>query len=175
MMIGLLAQPNSPWFDDASTPQVETRDDIARRSLSDAVNSLSQRYGNNPDNWTWGRLHTVSFVDLGVGQVPFGPLQSLINTPPMPARGEIFTVDASAFAYNDPFTVIHGASMRTIMDPSNWDQSVSVHSTGQSGQLFSPHRDDLIPLWQNVAYHPMSFSPAQVDANARDVLMLTPR
>ncbi len=37
MMIDLMAQPDNPWFDDKTTPQVETRDDIVRRSLRDAV------------------------------------------------------------------------------------------------------------------------------------------
>ncbi len=175
MMVDLMAQADSPWFDDISTPQAETRDDIARRSLADAVAWLSERYGNAPERWEWGRLHTMSFVHQPLGQSGIGLLESLFNSKPIPARGDNFTVDAASFSFDQPFTMNHGASQRYIADLSDLDQSQTVHTTGQSGQVFHLHREDFISLWQNVEYHPMLFSRAEVEANAAETLTLMPQ
>jgi penicillin amidase len=168
MMVDLMAQADSPWFDDITTPQVETRDDIVRRSLADAIAWLSERYGEAPERWEWGQLHTMTFVHQPLGQ-------SLFNSKPIPARGDNFTVDAASFEFNDPFAMNHGVSQRFIADLSDLDQSQTVHTTGQSGQLFHPHREDFVSLWQNVETHPMPFSREAVQANAAATLTLVPQ
>lgn len=175
MMVDLMEQADSPWFDDVTTSQVETRDDIVRRSLSDAVAWLSQGYGGDPEGWEWGRLHTMTFVHQPLGQSGIGPLESLFNTQAIPARGDNFTVDAASFSYEQPFAMIHGASQRYIADLNNLDASQTVHTTGQSGHLFHPHREDFIPLWQDVDYHPMPFSHEAVEANVESILTLMPQ
>jgi penicillin amidase len=173
-MIALMAQPNSPWFDDKATPAVETRDDIARRSLADAVAWLNERLGDDPNKWEWGRLHTKTFVHQPLGQSGIGLLESLFNSKTVPARGDPFTVDAAWFDLNEPFAMTGGASQRYIADLSDWGNSRIIHTTGQSGQLFHPHREDFIDPWQDVEYHPMLFSREAVEANAKATLILKP-
>jgi penicillin amidase len=175
MMVDLVAQADSPWFDDIATPQVETRDDIVRRSLTDAIAWLSERYGEAPERWEWGQLHTMTFVHQPLGQSGIGLLENLFNSRAIPARGDNFTVDAASFGFNDPFAMNHGVSQRFIADLSDLDQSQTVHTTGQSGQLFHPHREDFVLLWQNVENHPMPFSREAVQANAATTLTLVPR
>jgi penicillin amidase len=174
MMVELMTQADSPWFDDATTPQVETRDDVVRRSLADAVAWLGERYGKNPERWEWGRLHTMSFVHQPLGECGIGLVENLFSTKSIPARGDCFTVNAASFDFEEPFAMTHGVSQRQIVDLSDLDNSLTIHTTGQSGQLFHPHREDFISLWQNVEYHSMLFSREAVEANAADVLTLTP-
>jgi penicillin amidase len=172
-MIELMAEPDNAWFDDVNTPEVETRDDILRRGLADALDWLSERYGKNPEGWNWGRMHTVTFEHS-----PIGANQSLayfFNSSTVPARGDPFTVDAAGFSWNNPFEMVHGSSQRMVVDMSDLDNSVSILTTGQTMQVFHPHRDDMIPLWQNVEYHAMPFSRDAVDAIAEDVLTLEPK
>ncbi|MBN1139669.1 MAG: penicillin acylase family protein [Anaerolineae bacterium] len=173
-MTGLLAQPDSPWFDDRTTAAVETRDDIARHSLADAVAWLSEQYGDNPGDWEWGRLHTMTFVHQPLGQSGIGLLENLFNSQTIPARGDPLTVDAAWFSFAEPFAMYGGASQRYIADLSDWGNSVIVHATGQSGQLAHPHRDDFIAPWQEVRYHSMLFGRQAVEANAEATLTLTP-
>jgi penicillin amidase len=173
-MVALMAQADSPWFDDRTTPQVESRDDMVRRSLADAVNWLSTGYGDNPDRWTWGRLHTKTFVHQPLGQSGIGLLEALFNDKPVAARGDPFTVDAAWFDFNQPFAMTGGVSQRYVADLSDWDKSQMVHTTGQSGQVFNRHREDMIPVWQAVSYGPMPFSRGAVEAEGRTTLMLTP-
>jgi penicillin amidase len=175
MMVELMAQTDSPWFDDVTTPQLETRDDVARRSLVDAVAWLSKRLGSDPERWAWGRLHTMTFFHQPLGQCGMGLLEKLFNSKPIPARGDNFTVDAASFGYDEPFRMTHGVSQRFIADMSDLGNSLTVHTTGQSGQLFHRHREDFISLWQNVEYHPLLSSREAVEASAEATLTVRPR
>jgi len=174
LVIELMSRPDSPWFDDITTPRVERRDDIVRRSLSDAVSWLVERYKDEPQRWKWGRLHTMTFIHQPLGRSGIGLLERFFNSEPIPARGDNFTVDAASFSFIDPFTMNHGASERLIVDLSNLDSSLSVHTTGQSGHLFHPHRGDFISMWQEVKHHPMLFSRESVKAKAEAALTLRP-
>jgi penicillin amidase len=175
MMIGLMSERDNPWFDDQNTAQVEVREDIVRLSLNDAVAYLSATLGGNPAKWQWGRLHTKVFVHNPLGQSGIGLLESLFNSKAIPARGDSYTVNAAWLSMeDDPFEMTGGASERYIADLSNLDNSLIVITTGQSGQLFHPHRTNQIMAWQNIEYHPMVFGRAMAEAGAKGVLTLRP-
>jgi penicillin amidase len=179
MMINLMKEPNNTLFDDVRTPQIETRDDIVRRSFSDAVDWLSKRYGKNPDDWKWEKIHTLTFRHrpLGLAQVPV--LSKAFSYGPIPDPGcDRFTVNAAWFALDDdaddPFTSVAGTSQRIIMDLSSWDKSLAVNSTGQSEHLFHSHRNDEIELWRKMEYHPLLFSRKALESDGVSTLMLVP-
>lgn len=173
-MIELMTDPNNRWFDDVNTPQVETRDDIARRSLVDAIAWLSLHYGRNPQQWQWGQVHTVTFTHTPLGQTGIPPLDAVFNSPSIPARGDQFSVDMTAFRWSEPFAVGFGTAQRMIIDLSDWDLSLAIHTTGQNEQVFHPHRQDMISMWEDVRYHALPFSSDAVEADAKDTLTLTP-
>ena len=174
MMIELMADDESPWFDDSATSDRETRDEIVSQSLTDAVGWLRDHYGKDPGGWQWGELHTKTFIHQPLGQSGIGLLENLFNSDTIPARGDNFTVDAASFGFGEPFAMGSGVSQRYVADLSSWDNSRSIHTTGQSGQLFHKHREDLISLWQNIEYHPMLFSREAIQSQAEATLMMTP-
>ncbi|MEO5931705.1 MAG: penicillin acylase family protein, partial [Candidatus Kapaibacterium sp.] len=57
---------DSRWFDDVSTPnRQETRDDIIRKALGRALDSLHARFGVwEIAKWRYGAMHTVTFPHL---------------------------------------------------------------------------------------------------------------
>lgn len=65
-------------------------------------------------------------------------------------------------------------SMRMILDLADLDGGLAVMPTGQSGNPFNKHYDDMIDLWLNGEYHPMLFSRKAVEAAAEDHLILQP-
>jgi penicillin amidase len=170
----LMEQPDSPWFDDVNTSEAEGRDEIVRRSFKGAIAYLSDHFGSAPSRWAWGRLHTMTFVHNPLGQSGIGPLEMLFNRGPIPARGSGYTVDAASFEYTEPFAMNHGVSYRQIIDLGDWGNSLSIHTTGQSGHPLHKHYADMIALWQAVEYHPMHFDKASVEADKEGVLILTP-
>lgn len=171
LMTKMMSDPNEKWFDDKTTPQVETRDDIILKSLSDALKWLNEHYGSDSTKWSWGNLHVLTLPEQ-----PFGAsaLARFFNGPNVPARGDNFTIDSGSFRYSNPFTMVHGSSQRLLVDLSNVANARGIITTGQSGQLFHPHRQDQVAMWQNVEYHPMLFDRAQIDAQAEATLTLTP-
>ena len=62
-------------------------------------------------------------------------------------------------------------SYRQIVDLSDWNSSLFMHTTGQSGNVLSRHYDDLIGRHQAVEYMHMSFGRENVAGN---VLVLKP-
>ena len=50
------------WWDDATTAETESREDILLRSLTEAVAWLNENLGGDMDEWTWGRLHTACLL-----------------------------------------------------------------------------------------------------------------
>jgi penicillin amidase len=172
VVVRLLQEGTSPWFDDRRTPQVETRDDIVRRSFTEAVRFLAGRLGDDPSKWQWGTLHKAVFAHK-----PFGntPLAKLFNGKSLPASGEVSTISSAIPSLGDPFTATFGSSQRLLADLSGLGRSLSVNGTGQSAQLFQRHREDQIPLWSRVAYHPMLFDRAAVEKGMEEKLVLKPR
>lgn len=177
-MLKLMKEGVSRLFDDVRTEQVETRDDIVGRALADAVAWLKERYGPNPSDWKWGRLHTLSFRHRPFGSVEIPIISRLFNYGPISAPGgDRFTVNATWFTWDDPenpFAADAGTAQRIVMDLSDWDRSVGMNSTGQSEQVFHRHREDLIPLWQDLKYHPLLFSRDAIEASTENRLRLVP-
>lgn len=178
VMLKLVDEGTSSLFDDTSTPQTEARDDILRRSLSNAVAWLNKNYGPNPKEWAWGRLHTMSFRHRPFGMADIPVVSRLFSYGPIPSPGcDRFTVNAAWFTWDDParpYAAIAGTSQRIVMDVNDWDRSVAVNSTGQSESLFHAHRTDLIPMWQNLQYHPLLFTRKAIEAEAKSFLKLEP-
>jgi penicillin amidase len=79
---------DSYWWDDHRTAgTVETRDDIIRVSFDEAIHELNDRLGSDPEKWTWGRLHRVTFRNGTLGECGIGPIENLFNRGPFPTGG----------------------------------------------------------------------------------------
>ncbi len=174
VLLNILPEPASPWFDDVMTSQVEIRDQILLRSLREAVQELAATQGSNMGKWRWGDLHTASFENQSLGQCGFGPIEAIFNRGPYPIDGSLATVNQADYDMDEPFAVRTIASYRQIVDLGDLTRSVSMHTTGQSGHPFHRHYDDMIAPWRDVEHHPMRWERAQVEADAEAVLVLTP-
>jgi penicillin amidase len=87
--------------------------------------------------------------------------------------GDDETVDATGYSAKS-FAQVSGASYREILDASDWDKSVAINVPGQSGQPGSIHYSDLLPLWTEGRYFPLSYSKTAVEKAATDTLVLEP-
>ncbi len=171
----LLAWDANPWFDDRTTPEVETRQELLHQSLADAVVWLAEHYGKDPAKWRWGRLHRALLGHLPLGMSGVAPLDWIFNPKSVPAPGGPFTVNAATPSISKPFIAVAGTSQRLIADLADLGRSLAVNSTGQCAHVFHAHRDDQIALWQEVDYHPVLFDRPTAETEAEGVLTLTPR
>lgn len=168
----MMPNPNHPWFDITTTPEVETRDDIVQLSFEEAVDWLAGMQGEDLSNWDWGDIHTVTFPHQPFNQIPV--LKNFFNSETYPMRGGNFSVYTNSYDWSNPFKVWIVSSARHITDMSDFGNSVMLGSTGQDMNLLSQHREDVVRLWQEGSPFPMSFDRADVDAVEENTLVLEP-
>lgn len=170
-MLDILRDNNNGWFDDTRFRLRGTRDWVIRRSFSEAVTELTGKLGGDPQKWRWGDLHTVHFKHV-LARIP--GLEGLFSLPPVPAPGSRYTVNVSGFDYDKPYGVTIIPSWRQIIDWSDPDKSLAMHSTGQSGLLFNQHYGDMVQPWLKVEYHTLLFNQTDVKSAKKALLMLRP-
>jgi penicillin amidase len=170
----LVKQPNSDWWDNYKTPVVENRDQIFQQAFGQAVDELERSFGKNASRWRWGNLHTVTFRNQTLGKSGIAPIEALFNRGPFPSAGGSSIVNATGWNAAKDYTVVSLPSMRMIVDLANWDNSVAIQTTGQSGHAFHRHYDDMIQSWRQFKYHPMLWQQEKVASSTANSLMLMP-
>lgn len=168
----LLDDPQSEWWDDPTSGARETRDDRLKVAYAQGVDFLGKQFGDAPPEWKWGRLHTATFAH------PFGarkPLDVLLNVGPLATGGHGLTVNNAGYRIeNNKYNQRTVASMRQIIDVTDFDAMQWIHTTGQSGQALSPHYSDLVSKWHAVQYETLPFTRVTVDKTRANVLTLNP-
>ena len=168
----ILYDPASPWWDDQTTPAVESRDDIFAQSLEAARQELRDLAGKDPAKWAWGDLHTLTFHNQVMNNFPL--INSAFNRGPYRTSGGSAIVNATSWSTLDTFEVPHLPSERVIMDLSNWQNSQSIHPTGQSGHAYHPHYVDMADPWRLIQYHTQQWERSAIEADAEGHLQLVP-
>ena len=172
---GLLQDPEDPYWDDTTTPEVETRDDILHRAILDAHTEISEMLGDDPDEWAWGELHVARFENQTFGQSGIGPIEWLFNrTAPERVAGSESIVNAVGWDTNESYVVDWVPSQRMVVDLSDFSASTFIHTTGQSGHAFHRFYDNMIEPWTDGEHAPMYWTRSAVDDNASSTLTLVP-
>ena len=167
---------DSGWWDDKTTPDVvETREEILKKSFENGVAELESLLGKDPSKWNWGELHTATFKNETLGASGVPPIEALFNRGPFPTSGGSSIVNATAWDAVEGYQLTDLPSMRMIVDLSDLNNSVTVHTTGQSGHAYHPHYDDMSELWANVGYYPMTWNENEITSGADGHLVLVPK
>ena len=154
-LIKLKDQPDHEFWDDIRTPHLrETRDDILSSSLAAAVDELEDRYGTDPANWAWGKVHQMTFKH------PLGSKLAFLNLDPVPTVGDGQTINAGMWDHENPFDFKSGGVIRMVVDFSALENSTIINPPGQSGHYKSPHYDDQAAPWAEGRQLPMHFDSA---------------
>lgn len=152
------------WCDVNSTEAEEGCDEIVARAFEAALADLRSRYGEDPDQWRWGEAHYAKGAHRPFGEV--GALRGFFNVE-VESGGGPFTLDRGRTQIQDdrdPYANTNAASYRGIFDMADLDQATYIHTTGQSGNVFSGHYNDMAPIWADVnAIKIPSSGPVDVD------------
>ncbi len=116
-------------------------------------------------SWSWGEFHAVDVEHPVFSHIPL--LANLAAPGKHKQSGSGLTVKAVGSDF--------GPSERYTADTSNWDRSTLNITTGESGQLFSPHALDMWPLWYEGRTTELPFSAAAVEKNRQHRLVLEPK
>ena len=155
-IIKLMANPNSDWFDIRRTPAKEDKSANIRKSFAEALSYLENRLGDNLTYWQWGSLHKGLFKHTFAGVSSF--IDNKMNIGPFELGGDGTTVFNTEYSFNtektgaslydhEPFEGYLGPSMRFIYDFANPDEFYLILTSGQSGNVLSPHYKDQFGMW----------------------------
>jgi penicillin amidase len=157
----------SEWFDDFHTQDtLESFKDMVICAFQKTVADLEAIAGTDPDSWQWGNMHQLT-MEHPLAAVKILDKSLHLNRGPYPVGGSFHTVSPYSYDNNEPYTVIHGSSHRHLYDLSNWDRSLTVIPTGNSGIPASKHYCDQTQMYVKGQYHRDYFSKILVKENAK--------
>nr|WP_239579198.1 penicillin acylase family protein [Microlunatus panaciterrae] len=174
VVASMLDQPTSSWWDDITTPQVETRDDILLAAMTQARKELTSLMARDTGAWQWGRLHRLTLVHQTLGKSGIPAVEALFNRGDYEVGGGPAVVDALAYDDRLGYRVTHGPTMRMIVDLADRDGSRWINQSGVSGHAFHRNYDDQTELWASNRMIPFVVGRAKVDAAAQHRLELVP-
>jgi len=152
VMTRIINDSAHPFYDDISTTEIkESRDDIVRRSMSEAIQYLTEKLGADTNNWQWGKVHKMAFNHTLGGKLSF------LNLEPVPTHGSHHTINSGFWDSANPFNMSSGGVIRMMVDFSNPQRSTIISPPGQSGHYLSPFYDDMVKIWAAGDQVPMHF------------------
>jgi penicillin amidase len=168
----VLTDLDSTWWDDVTTETVENPARIALEAFKHACGEMAAYLGEDFQDWTWGRAHTVTYTH------PFGYLPGigrLLNIGPLPTGGAEHVVNNMLTKTLHNFGVIAGPSTRRLIDFATPAESLTILPTGNSGHVRSPHYDDQAEMFARGEYRPALYDWRDIEADRRHEMRLLPR
>ena len=165
-------QNNSRWCDDIRTEVEETCDTQITTAFERALTISKERYGDNVDAWRWGDEHYANNDHPVLADTPLGRLFNIT----IPNGGGPFTVNAARFDMDDTgYAQSAGPGYRALYDLADLNRSQFMHTTGQSGNVFSRHYRDFTRRWRDVEYISISNDREEVEQDMIGTLRLEPQ
>ncbi|WP_269223918.1 penicillin acylase family protein [Flavobacterium sp. IMCC34518] len=157
-----IANENSPWWDNVTTKNTkENRSQIITKSFEEAIAALEKQLGENPYDWTWGKVHSVEY------QHPIGKValfRPFFNVGPFEISGSNEVINNQFFDFVDDgfYKVKGGPSSRRVIDFSDIENSWGILPTGQSGNPFSSHYRDQVELYNSGKFRKMKLNKKEI-------------
>jgi penicillin amidase len=154
LLLALVADEQSPWWDDRRTAGVEGRDEILGAALLAAYYTSVRDLGPpDGEGWLWSRAHHANIHHL----LRLPALSAL----DLPVQGGPATLNPS------PGRGTHGASWRMVVELGPEVRAWGIYPGGQSGNPASRFYLDRLPAWLNGALDTLLFprAPEQLPAS----------
>ncbi len=147
----LLSEPNAKWYDNVTTPQKETLNDVLISSFKFAVDSLERAQGPLGNKWQWGNVkntHVPHLAKIG----GFGS-KFLFN------GGSKTSVNATSES--------NGPSWRMIVALGKDLKAYGVYPGGESGNPGSFFYDDMVNKWSEGQLNELVYLRSKDQASER--------
>jgi len=149
MMELILTNPESHWFDNKTTLQLETFSQLSQQAFHNMVSDLQSNYGGDiKTDWIWSKYqgtdinHVANIPGMGVLDLPTSGGSDIPN-----ATGTTF-----------------GPSWRFVVEMGEKKIAYGIYPGGQSGFPGSIYYDNMVDDWVHGIAYPLSFSdnPAEI-------------
>ena len=161
---------DSQWFDVVNTKGAkETRDELFYQAALEAAQELEQEIGGLPEEWFWGKVHKIEFVNplrrRGWGK-------SLLGSRRYPMSGSGETLYRAWYDFHNPAWVTHSASLRMVVDLDDPDKVRAVLAGGVTGRTFHPNFNDQVDASMSGEKRFWWFSDQAIEEHAVSHLVL---
>lgn len=147
------------------------RDQVLIDSFASAIGELVDRFGDRPQAWRYGHPdYKHALIRHPLGNAVRDEFAARLNVGPAPRGGDLFTVNNTGSADNQP----SGGTFRLIVDTSDWDATLATNAPGQGGDPDGGHYDDLFEMWAAGLYFPLFYSEDKVGSVAEHTRWLVP-
>lgn len=169
---GVLERDDAWWCDDKTTAEAESCQQQVDAAMTRALDELQARHGGDVSAWRWGDAHVARSDHRPFSRVK--PLARFFDLR-VPVGGDTYTVNAARVnllpdgSTGERYLNEHGPSLRALYDLNDLSKSRFMHSTGQSGIVFSPlyrsfvepwGKVEYVPVWGGKAAHTLVLNPA---------------
>ncbi len=165
---------DSQWCDDIASTELETCEDILEMALQRALDEIAGQLGSDISKWHWGDLHRATFTHRILTNVPIVRWFADLS---IESDGGDHTINRGTTPRARPgnsFKHMDGSGYRAVYDLANLDNSTFMIATGQSGNVMSPHYDDLLRRWRDGQYIRITKNHDDVQKSAIGTLLLVP-
>ncbi len=162
------------WCNDINTVGQENCQAQLELALQRALDEITNELNPDMESWRWGDLHRATFTNRVLTQVPIVKWFADLS---IESDGGDHTVNRGTTPRARPghsFRHLDGSGFRAIYDLADLDNSRFIISTGQSGNLLSPHYADLLERWRDGKYLWITGDRANLNARAIGTLTLQP-
>lgn len=167
----ILTNGPDEWVDNINTPAKESLDDLILKSFKDCVSELSVKNGSDTTKWEWGDLHKITVLH------PLAKIKILdrvfgLNSKEFRIGGSRHTVCPYYWDVRKKEYIV--ASERNIFNTANWDESLTVIPTGNSGIPGSEFYLSQTKTYLEGKFYKDHFTEPAVKAAAKYTLKLEP-
>jgi len=139
-------------------------DELLSAAADRAISKLAaQTKSQRPKDWPWKRFNSLQMLHP-MGRA--GILKLVFSISDKPQSGTIYSVRAASKS--------HGPSERFVANPANWDDSILLITSGESGQVGSSHYADQFSFWYEGKPIVLPFSDAAEKTTRKHTLTLKP-
>ncbi|ODB36262.1 hypothetical protein BB427_16155 [Pseudoalteromonas sp. BMB] len=162
-------QLRSDWCDRIGTTERESCEEIALLAIDETNEELSRFVTAGK---RWKDIHEINY-----GHSIFSNVRILdfVFNRKTGWGGDRTTLNAGTWNYSqqEKYRTLISAAYRQVIDLGNLKNSGFINSTGQSGNVFSPHYDDNIQPFKDQKLLPMHFD-AELNSSEAPTLHLKP-
>jgi penicillin amidase len=134
VLLAFLSDSTSAWWDNRTTPEIETRDEILARALVEGYRLAVAEHGApESSSWVWSTAHRAN-------------IHHLLRLPALSALGLSVQGGPSTISPSSGRGT-HGASWRMVVELGPEVRAWGIFPGGQSGNPASAWYQDRVPRW----------------------------
>lgn len=166
----MILENKATWIDNVQTKdKKETMDDLIVQAAIQAKKELTQKYGADLNNWTWGKDHQIAYTNPirrnGLGK-------EWLGVAPQPMGGSGETLYRSLYKYNTPEEIGFSACLRMVADMADNEKVLAVINGGTTARTFHPNHKDQVEAYASGKKLYWWFSDKKIQENAKAKLIL---